>query len=101
MRQTGEPSVEEILESIKKVIARDNSAEAAQSRPKRETALQASQERPRVHDVLELTEVEGEALQEQPAVGQDDGPSLIDPQAVASMRDSLAANQTRDHPVLS
>lgn len=98
MRQTGEPSVEEILESIKKVIARDNSAEAAQSRPKRETALQASQERPRVHDVLELTEVEGEALQEQPAGGQDDGPSLIDPQAVASMRDSLAALAVLSEP---
>ena len=38
MRQEGEPSVEEILESIKKVIARDNRAEAAEERRQREAA---------------------------------------------------------------
>ena len=37
MRQAGEPSVEEILESIKKVIARDNRAEAAHVRRVRES----------------------------------------------------------------
>ena len=36
MRQAGEPTVEEILESIKKVIARDNRAEAEQVRRRRE-----------------------------------------------------------------
>ena len=36
MRQAGEPSVEEILESIKKVIARDNRAEAEHLRRRRE-----------------------------------------------------------------
>lgn len=36
MRQSSEPSVEEILESIKKVIARDNRAEAAEVRRQRE-----------------------------------------------------------------
>src|SRR5687768_11019537 len=36
MRQAGEPSVEEILESIKKVIARDNRVEAEQVRRRRE-----------------------------------------------------------------
>ena len=36
MRQAGEPSVEEILESIKKVIARDNRAGAADERRVRE-----------------------------------------------------------------
>ena len=36
MRQAGEPSVEEILESIKKVIARDNRAGAAIERKERE-----------------------------------------------------------------
>ena len=36
IRQAGEPSVEEILESIKKVIARDNRAEAEQVRRRRE-----------------------------------------------------------------
>ncbi len=38
MRQENEASVEEILESIKKVIARDNSAVAAQQRRRRESA---------------------------------------------------------------
>ena len=37
MRQEGEPSVEEILESIKQVIARDNRAEAAEQRGRRKT----------------------------------------------------------------
>ncbi len=36
MRQAGEPSVEEILESIKKVIARDNRVGAAEERRERE-----------------------------------------------------------------
>ena len=36
MRQAGEPSVEEILESIKKVIARDNRTGAAEERRERE-----------------------------------------------------------------
>ena len=35
MRQEGEPSVEEILDSIKKVIARDNRASAAVERRER------------------------------------------------------------------
>ena len=105
MRQTGEPSVEEILESIKKVIARDNSAEAAQLRQKRENdrgasgqASQPSPERQRVHDVLELTEVEGETMQDQPAGEHGEAPSLIAPQAVASMRDSLAALAVLSEP---
>ena len=37
VRQAGEPSVEEILESIKKVIARDNRADAEQVRRRRES----------------------------------------------------------------
>ena len=37
MRQTAEPTVEEILESIKKVIARDNRAGADEQRRQRET----------------------------------------------------------------
>lgn len=38
MRQLGEPSVEEILDSIKKVIARDNRSLAAEARRQREEA---------------------------------------------------------------
>lgn len=41
MRQAGEPSVEEILESIKKVIARDTRDEAARERSGREEATRA------------------------------------------------------------
>jgi len=39
MRQAGEPSVEEILESIKKVIARDTREEAAQHRAQRDRVI--------------------------------------------------------------
>jgi cell pole-organizing protein PopZ len=42
MRQAGEPSVEEILESIKKVIARDTREEAAQHRTQRERSIPAA-----------------------------------------------------------
>ena len=41
MSQTGEASVEEILESIKKVIARDNRAMAQKARSRREPAGEA------------------------------------------------------------
>lgn len=77
MRQAGEPSVEEILESIKKVIARDNKAEAqARLRPEPRPA-------PRP-DVLELTETAQD--------DDDDAPGgLIADAAAASMRESLAA----------
>lgn len=76
MRQAGEPSVEEILDSIKKVIARDNKAEAqARLRPEPRPA-------PRP-EVLELTETadEDEAVEG----------GLIADAAAASMRESLAA----------
>ena len=55
MNQPGEPSVEEILESIKKVIARDNRAAAVEERRQRESrgvAQATAQE----EDVLELAE---------------------------------------------
>lgn len=77
MRQVGEPSVEEILESIKKVIARDNKAEAQ--------ARLRAEPRPSLRpDVLELTETAQE--------DDDDAPGgLIADAAAASMRESLAA----------
>ena len=71
MRQAGEPSVEEILESIKKVIARDNRTEAEQVRRRREnTGVAERPQRPGRANVdeayvaeepaavLELTEAE-------------------------------------------
>lgn len=77
MRQAGEPSVEEILESIKKVIARDNKAEA-------QTRLRPEPRPAPRPDVLELTETAQE--------DDDDAPGgLIADAAAASMRESLAA----------
>lgn len=77
MRQAGEPSVEEILESIKKVIARDNRAEV-QSRARAEQPRPA----PRA-EILELTETDEEE--------DADAGGLIADAAAASMRESLAA----------
>ena len=93
MGQAGEPSVEEILASIKKVIARDNRAEAqtradAQSRidaQARARADMAQRVSPRPAEVLELTEAAGAAN------GYDDDEGLIASEATASMRESLAA----------
>lgn len=88
MRQAGEPSVEEILESIKKVIARDNRADAAEVRREREergiapapTAQEADEE---------VFELDAEAvLDEMPDM--DEAP-LLGTETASSMRDSLAA----------
>jgi len=61
MRSAGEPTVEEILESIKKVIARDNRAGAAEQRRQRETNGVAEphvtpNESEEPEDVLDLSE---------------------------------------------
>ncbi|MFN3423653.1 MAG: DUF2497 domain-containing protein [Novosphingobium meiothermophilum] len=79
MRQAGEPSVEEILESIKKVIARDSRADlAARTRPG-----PAAEARPAPRaDVLELTETAD--------ADEEDG-GLIADTAATAMRESLAA----------
>ncbi|HEX8055119.1 MAG TPA: DUF2497 domain-containing protein [Novosphingobium sp.] len=53
MRQTAEPTVEEILESIKKVIARDNRAGADEQRRQRETQGIIA---PPVHQAKDLEE---------------------------------------------
>lgn len=81
MRQANEPSVEEILESIKKVIARDNRAGAAEERRQREqpatpTAAYADDEDE--DEVLELADL------------ADPAPLVADA-AISSMRESLAA----------
>lgn len=87
MRQAGEPSVEEILESIKKVIARDNRAEA-QTRARSDQArvdparVELARSAPRA-EVLELTETDEE--------DDADTGGLVADAAAASMRESLAA----------
>lgn len=55
MRHAGEPTVEEILESIKQVIARDNRAGAAEQRRQRETHGVVE---PQVHQVGEEVELD-------------------------------------------
>jgi len=113
MRQASEPSVEEILESIKKVIARDNRADAARERSRREVAAAEAALPPRVAvrpaqraegrsasfpaDVLDLTEVAAQILNEDRAApaasddDEDDDAPLLAEEAATSMRDSLAA----------
>ena len=92
MRQAGEPSVEEILASIKKVIARDNREGAAIERREREERGMGTDERdfsanPDDHndEVLDLAEL-GEEVG--PADGND---QLVASETVSSISESLAA----------
>lgn len=95
MGQAGEPSVEEILESIKKVIARDNRAEAAVERRVRQErgVIEAasgdagSAEADGDDEVLELGM--DAALAEADAAPAES--PLLTETATSSMRDSLAA----------
>ena len=101
MAQNGEPSVEEILSSIKQVIARDNRAAAQRrSAPPMEPVDPEEAE-----DVLDLAE-EGFTADDaddagSPAIAMDgdgtDAP-LIDEAASASMRESLEALATLAQP---
>ena len=88
MRQAGEPSVEEILESIKKVIARDNRATAAEQRRSRETTgVTAEREARPEPDVLELADLA--EIEEAEAASRES--PLIDDEACVSMQQSFAA----------
>lgn len=109
MRQASEPSVEEILESIKKVIARDNRADAARERSRRDAAADMpaaprvsarpatrSEGRPASFpaDVLDLSEVAAQILNEDRAItveADEEEAPLLAHETTASMRDSLAA----------
>ena len=95
MGQPGEPSVEEILESIKKVIARDNragTAPPAERRLREPAAPPAYAPDEDDDDVLDLSEA---ALAGDAAA---DPAPLITEQAVSSMRESLAALATMAAP---
>ena len=96
MRHEGEPSVEEILESIKKVIARDNrEAQQAERRRRENAGVMLTPGKPTDHDGNELDDDEvlelGEAgeLVEPAAPRQPEG--LTTESAAQSMRESLAA----------
>jgi len=92
MRQSGEPSVEEILESIKKVIARDN-REIAQIERQRRAASAGIATTPQpepaaapvAEEVLELSEA-GEMVED-----QDRADGLTTERTAGAMRESLAA----------
>ena len=98
MRQDSEPSVEEILESIKQVIARDNRAEAAEERQRREKVgrtepIEAGE--PAEAEVLDLgadseLTAEFESDLESVAEPAPDAP-LVSDDTRMSMQDSLAA----------
>jgi len=97
MRQPGEPSVEEILASIKQVIARDSRLASDERRrpdteprsfdPAEEAAAAAAHEAGHADEVLDLGAMDGVT----PA------PLLAD-EAVSSMRESLAALATMAAP---
>jgi cell pole-organizing protein PopZ len=97
MRHAGEPTVEEILESIKKVIARDNRVGAAEQRRQREThgvlngdSDDIGEDEP--EDVLDLAEDSevAEPLEAEDDVDRPEAP-LMTEHARASMHDSLTA----------
>jgi cell pole-organizing protein PopZ len=86
MRHESEPSVEEILASIKKVIARDHREQVIDERRRRvQDALEAAAEEEEEEDVLELG-AEAELVD-----AGDEEESLIPEDSRASMRESLAA----------
>ena len=95
MRHEGEPSVEEILESIKKVIASDNREAQQAERRQRESAGVTfdpadDDDSDELGEVLDLGEelIQGEPARE-PALRSGEG--LTTESAARSMRDSLAA----------
>jgi cell pole-organizing protein PopZ len=105
MRQDGEASVEEILESIKKVIARDNRAAAFDTRRRRENegvAEPIPEASPEPVDEEEADEVldlaAADFVEQAPADFDDDDegdvadePPLVTEAARHSMRENLAA----------
>ena len=86
MRQAGEPSVEEILGSIKKVMARDNRAGAASERKQREDrgVRPGQAESCDEDDIFEL-DAAAELIEDEVAT------PLLPEDTASSMRESLAA----------
>lgn len=102
MGQDNEPSVEEILESIKKVIARDNRVGALEARRRRMVVSDDSDAEPalqvRPHQVRDSEEVldlaDLEIAPEAPAVplaaAEEESPLIAD-QVLGAMQENLAA----------
>jgi cell pole-organizing protein PopZ len=106
MRHEGEPSVEEILESIKKVIARDNRDQADALRRQRGAEGAATPTKPGFHSLSPISSAtseeddEGEDVLDLSAMPFAAGesadpvettPGLTNDQAADAMRQSLAA----------
>jgi cell pole-organizing protein PopZ len=95
MRHAGEPTVEEILESIKKVIARDNRVGAVETRRQRETEGVIEPEAPAADDRAEDDDVLDLADEGEIALADEDSESaatpLVTDDARSSMQESLAA----------
>jgi cell pole-organizing protein PopZ len=107
MAQDGEASVEEILESIKKVIARDNRAGALETRRRRESvsdhviAPQADPARPHMvrdendgddgDEVLDLADMECTPEPESPLADHAEDAPLIAETVRDAMHENLAA----------
>jgi cell pole-organizing protein PopZ len=87
MRQAGEPSVEEILDSIKKVIARDNRSVAAEAQPRPQQGAVPIIEDAEEDDILDLDSI-SELVE--PVSTADDAP-LLPIGTVSSISESLAA----------
>ena len=85
MGQHGESSVEEILESIKKVIARDNRVGALEERRRRET--QGVVEPASDEEADEVLELGQDHLAAEEAEESDEAPLIAD-----SVRESMQAN---------
>jgi len=95
MRQQGEPSVEEILESIKRVIARDNRETAQVERRQRESAgveaatlikqAEEADEDEGIFDLGEAVELDEREERDEPL------PRLTTERTAGAMRESLAA----------
>ncbi len=89
MRQAGEPSVEEILDSIKKVIARDNRVGGAEEpRPREELVVPAEDTAEDEDDVLDLGAVGHFVEDEEAPVAE---APLLAQNTVSSISESLAA----------
>ncbi len=95
MRQENEPSVEEILESIKKVIARDSRDAAAQARANQENPGSGADSATTAEGQEDILDLSSDAML---LPASDGGDSLVNETARSSMRESLAALAVLSEP---
>ena len=97
MRQENEPSVEEILESIKKVIARDNQELTAAQRANRENPALSAVSAEASDGAEEILDLSSDAML-LPDGESAERDSLVNEGARSSMRESLAALAVLSEP---